>query len=64
MKRFTIIYIFYILLWVLGSIGEIRCIVKMIQCNWESIGKAEVIYTVGTFTGTGCIIGWINIEDK
>ncbi len=45
-------------------IGEIRCIYKMCMCNWEPIGKAEVFYTVGTFTGLGSIIGWFNIEDK
>jgi hypothetical protein len=45
-------------------IGEIKCIYKMVSCNWEPIGKAEVIYTVGTFTGLGSIIGWIDIEDK
>jgi hypothetical protein len=45
-------------------IGEIKCIYKMVSCNWEPIGKAEVIYTVGTFTGLGAIIGWVNIEDK
>ena len=44
--------------------GEIRCIYKMFKCNWEPIGKAEVIYTVGTFTGLGCVIGYFNISDK
>lgn len=45
-------------------IGEVKCFVKMCQCNWEPIGKAEVVYTVGTFTGAGCIIGWMDIQDK
>lgn len=45
-------------------IGEIKCVIKMINCNWEPIGKAEAIYTIGTFTGLGAIIGYINIEDK
>ena len=45
-------------------IGEIRCIYKMCSCNWEPIGKAEIFYTVGTFTGFGVIIGYIDIEDK
>lgn len=45
-------------------LGEIQCIYKMVKCNWEPIGKAEIIYTVGVFTGTGCIIGWLDIEDK
>ena len=45
-------------------IGEVKCIIKMIDCNWDPIGKSEILYTVGTFTGLGSIIGWINIEDK
>lgn len=45
-------------------IGEIKCVIKMINCNWEPIGKAEAIYTIGTFTGLGAIVGYINIEDK
>lgn len=44
--------------------GEIQCIYKMCTCNWEPVGKAEIIYTAGTFTGAGCVIGWFNIEDK
>ena len=45
-------------------IGEVKCIIKMINCNWDPIGKSEILYTVGTFTGLGSIIGWIDIEDK
>lgn len=45
-------------------VGEVKCIIKMIQCNWEPIGKAEVIYTAATFTGVGCIVGYIDIQDK
>jgi len=53
-----------ILLWVLAIIGEIRCIYKAITCNWEPIGKSEIVYTIGACTGTGAIIGWFNIKDK
>ena len=56
--------IFIILVIVLGLIGEIRCVYKMITCNWEPIGKAEILYTVGTFTGLGAVIGWIDIKDN
>lgn len=45
-------------------IGYVRCIYKMADCNWDPIGKAEIIYTIGTFTGAGGIIGYLNIEDK
>ena len=52
------------LLIVLLLIGEVKCIIKAVNCNWEPIGKAEVIYTVGAFTGLGSIIGWFDIKDK
>jgi len=45
-------------------IGEVKCIVKAIKCNWEPIGKAEVIYTAAACTGIGSIVGWVDIEDK
>ena len=53
-----------IAIYLLAIVGEIRCIYKMVTCNWEPIGKAEIIYTVGTFTGAGVVIGYIDIEDK
>lgn len=56
--------IFIILIILLGLIGEIRCIYKAITCNWEPIGKAEILYTGGSLTGLGAIIGWLEIEDK
>jgi hypothetical protein len=65
MKITTIIgAVVSILLLILVVVGEIKCIVKAVNCNWEPIGKAEVIYTVGAFTGLGAIIGYIDIEDK
>ena len=61
MKTFIIIGAILI---VLGIIGEIRCIYKAITCNWEPIGKAEIIYTAGVFTGLGAVIGYLDTEDK
>ena len=51
-------------IFVLGIIGEIKCIYKACNCNWEPIGKAEVIYTASACCGLGAITGWININDK
>lgn len=45
-------------------IGEIRCIYKAVTCNWEPIGKAEIVYTGAAVTGLGIIVGYLNIEDK
>lgn len=61
MKKTIIIYS---VIAVLLLVGEIKCIIKMIQCNWEPIGKAEIIYTAATFTGTGAIVGYFDIKDE
>ncbi len=44
-------------------VGEIKCVVKAVKCDWNPVGKAEVIYTGAALTGLGAIVGWINIED-
>ena len=44
--------------------GEVKCIIKAINCNWKPVGKSEIIYTAAACTGLGAIVGWINIEDK
>lgn len=53
----TIIIIYFIIL-LLGFIGWIKCLIKLIQCDFDPIGKAEIIYGIGTFTPFGAIIGW------
>jgi hypothetical protein len=49
---------------VLLLIGEVKCIIKAVNCNWNPVGKAEIIYTGGALTGLGSIIGWMEIEDN
>lgn len=44
--------------------GEVRCIVKAVNCNWEPVGKAEIVYTASALTGVGVVVGYFNIEDK
>lgn len=57
----TIIGVIIVILLV---IGEIRCIYKALTCNWEPIGKAEIVYTGSALLGIGCIVGYFNINDK
>lgn len=64
MKRSGAVLLVYLALVVLAIVGEVRCIVKACKCNWEPIGKAEVLYTASACTGIGCVVGWIDIEDK
>ena len=60
MKKALIVLVIGIAMFV----GEVKCIIKMINCNFEPVGKAEIFYTIGTFTGAGCIIGYIDIKDN
>lgn len=53
-----------LVIYALFFIGWVQCVVKMVKCNWEPIGKAEILYTVGSFTGLGGVIGWFDIKDK
>lgn len=65
MKKVSIVLVVYWM--IVGAIltGWIKSIVKAAQCNWEPIGKAEVVYTIGACTVIGgAVIGWIDIEDK
>lgn len=64
MEKGVIATIAMILLSLFLIVGEIKCIIKAVNCNWEPIGKAEVVYTASALTGAGCIVGWINIKDK
>ena len=64
MKTIKTLITVYSLLIITAVVGEIRCLYKAFKCNWEPIGKAEVIYTVSAVSGIGCIVGWINIKDN
>lgn len=47
-----------------GLVGEVKCIIKAVNCNWEPIDKAEILYTAGAMCGCGAVIGYLDIEDK
>jgi hypothetical protein len=53
-----------VLVTIIMIIGEVKCIIKAFQCNWEPVGKAEIWYTAASLTGLGGIVGYIDIQDK
>ena len=57
-------FIILALIFILSIVGEIKCIYKAFSCNWEPIGKAEIVYTGASLTGLGAVVGWIDIEDN
>lgn len=56
--------LFYLVLLCAIIFGEVRCLYKAATCNWDPIGKAEVLYTVAACTGLGAVVGYFDIEDK
>ena len=44
-------------------VGDVMCVVKAVRCDWNPVGKAEILYTGAALTGLGAVVGWINIED-
>ena len=64
MKGFSIVPIVHFVIMVILFVGEIKCIYKAVNCNWEPVGKAEVIYTGSAMCGLGAIVGYIDIKDK
>ena len=44
-------------------VGEVKCIYKAIQCDWDPVGKAEIVYTGASICGLGAIVGYLDIED-
>lgn len=65
MKGLLGILLIKVVIGILLTIGWIMCIVKAVKCNWEPVGKAEVVYTIGIFAPpVGGVVGWFNIEDK
>lgn len=55
--------IVFICLFALGSIGWVKCVIHLIKTDFAPPYKAEVIYGIGSFTGIGAVVGWINIKD-
>jgi hypothetical protein len=53
-----------IIIFVLAIVGEVKCIIKAVDCNWEPVGKAEIVYTGACLTGLGCVVGYLDIQDK
>ena len=42
-------------------VGEIKCLIKFVKCDFEPSYKAEIIYGVGTITGLGVVIGYLDL---
>jgi len=64
MKTGITLIVIYSAIIIAALVGEVKCIIKAIDCNWEPIGKAEIVYTGASLTGLGAIVGYMDIQDK
>jgi hypothetical protein len=64
MKTTLVVVLVYVAIITTLVVGEIKCIIKAINCNWEPVGKAEIVYTGACLTGLGCFVGYMDIQDK
>jgi len=63
MKFTGVMVIIPIVIIILSIMGWVKCVIKLVKTDFEAPYKAEVIYGIGTFTGAGAIIGWIDIKE-
>lgn len=52
-----------IILFIMGLIGEIKCVVKFIDSDFEASYRREMIYGFASITGAGVVVGWLDYPD-
>jgi hypothetical protein len=65
-KGYTLVEMFFLVWLVIGVaavVGEVKCAIKAINCDWQAPYRAEVIYTGAFCTGLGCFVGYMDIPD-
>lgn len=53
-----------VIIFALGFIGYTMSFIKLLSLDFEKPYRAEAIYTIGIFTGTAVVIGYLDIEDN
>ena len=62
MKTSIIASLICISLLIAGLVGEVKCIVKFLDCDFTSQTsyKAEITYGLSTVTGIGVVVGYMD----
>jgi hypothetical protein len=55
--------LFWLLLVIFLVVGEIKCIVKFFDSDFEPSYKREAIYGFSAIGGIGCVVGWMDFPD-
>lgn len=59
-----LIYLLFILVAIGLLVGECLCVYKFVTCDFKPSYTEEIVYGVGMVTGTGCIIGWLDLKNE
>lgn len=59
----AVISLIYVALLIAFLVGEIMCIVKFFQCDFEEPYKAEIIYGISIVTGIGGVTGYMDFGE-
>lgn len=51
----------YILITLVVSVGWVKNIIKLTECDFEPSYKAEIIHIIGIIPPVGMITGWIDV---
>lgn len=53
--------IVYVAIVIALLVGEVKCIIKFVKCDFEPNYKAEIVYGVAMVTGLGCVVGYLDL---
>ena len=60
-KGFISIQLIVLVLIIVMSIGWVKNIIKLSNCDFEAPYKAEVIHAIGLIPPVGMVTGWLNV---
>lgn len=63
MRTVFLVFVFWVLVALFGTIGWINNLVLFVESDFKEPYKREIVRGIGVFTGLGSIIGYINIKD-
>lgn len=61
MKESIIASLLWIAICIAALVGEVKCVIKIFECDFEPSYKAEVLYTASALTGIGCVVGYFDL---
>ena len=62
-RGFTVVELLIVITMLYGAVSWGKNAYNLTQCDFDPIGKAEFVYTLGIFTPTFLVTAWVSFED-